>query len=366
MHHSKLTIVMRMSIALAIPCAAQRADAGGGQWTLIGWNNLGMHCMDDDYSVFTILPPYNTVDAQLINAQGKLVIVSSRVDLTYEAVADLDGSINRTSVGKSNFWDFALASYGAGVPADSGLGGTAMPGLANIPQSLTWASGFNWFEGLGIPITPIDDAGRANSYPLMRLIAKSNAGTVLAQTDVVLPVSGEMDCRVCHGSGAGPAARPAGGWVSDPDAKRDYRLNILRLHDEQHLGSAYVSGRARGEWLPRGRHVQYGHPREHADLVREVSRLRGSRYCRRVGCRFAHPFDAREACDGYQPLEWHRHGQQHEPQRVLPMPSWFDHALSARRDGCRGRTGRFARHAMPKLPRHHEPGRFTAAHGVAR
>jgi len=31
---------------------------------LIGWNNLGMHCMDDDYSVFTILPPYNVVDAQ--------------------------------------------------------------------------------------------------------------------------------------------------------------------------------------------------------------------------------------------------------------------------------------------------------------
>ena len=24
------------------------APAGNGQWTLIGWNNLGMHCMDDD------------------------------------------------------------------------------------------------------------------------------------------------------------------------------------------------------------------------------------------------------------------------------------------------------------------------------
>ena len=30
-----------------------------------------MHCMDDDYSVLTILPPYNTVNSQLINAQGK-------------------------------------------------------------------------------------------------------------------------------------------------------------------------------------------------------------------------------------------------------------------------------------------------------
>ena len=70
---------------------------------------------------------------------------------------------------------------------------------------------------------------------MMRLVAKNSVGTVLAKTDVVLPVSGEMDCRACHGSGSGPAAMPAGGWVNHPIAKRDYRLNILRLHDEQHL-----------------------------------------------------------------------------------------------------------------------------------
>ena len=37
----------------------------------MGWNNLGMHCMDSDYSVFSILPPYNTINAQLI-VGGKL------------------------------------------------------------------------------------------------------------------------------------------------------------------------------------------------------------------------------------------------------------------------------------------------------
>ena len=40
--------------------------------TILGWNNLGMHCMDSDYSVFTILPPYNTIEAQLI-VGGRLV-----------------------------------------------------------------------------------------------------------------------------------------------------------------------------------------------------------------------------------------------------------------------------------------------------
>ena len=96
--------IFRAAIALAMGLVARpTALAGNGQWTLIGWNNLGMHCMDDDYSVFTILPPFNTVNSQIINAQGKLVIAPTGLTLTYEAVADLDGSINRSAAGKTNF-----------------------------------------------------------------------------------------------------------------------------------------------------------------------------------------------------------------------------------------------------------------------
>ena len=84
--------------------------AGNGSWTVVGWNNLGMHCMDDDYSVFSILPPYNTIDAQLIDAAGQAgQDRGSGITLTYEAVADPDGSINRTAAGKTNFWDYAPA-----------------------------------------------------------------------------------------------------------------------------------------------------------------------------------------------------------------------------------------------------------------
>lgn len=211
--------------------------AGVHAQKLIGWNNLGMHCMDDDYSVFSILPPFNTVDAQLIDSSGKLVRSRSGITVTYEAIADPDGSINSFSAGKSTFWDHSPALFGAALPAETGLTGRKMPGLSNKPQFLDFNGAMNWFEGLGIPITPIDDAGHTNPYPLMRLTAKTAAGAVLASTDVVLPVSGEMDCRKCHGSEAGPAAQPAAGWVNDPNPSRDYRLNILRLHDEKHLGS---------------------------------------------------------------------------------------------------------------------------------
>ena len=205
---------------------------------LIGWNNLGMHCMDDDYSVFSILPPYNTIDAQFINSSGDLVTSDSGITVTYEAIADPDGSINRSSIGKSNFWTYSEAYFGAALAPDAGLASKNMPGPNNEPQFLDFDGLMNWFQAEGIPITPNDDNGHTNPYPMMRLTAKSGAGTVLATTDIVLPVSGEMDCRACHGSGSTPAAEPAAGWVNDPVISRDYRLNILRLHDEGQLGTS--------------------------------------------------------------------------------------------------------------------------------
>ncbi|MCP5532628.1 MAG: hypothetical protein H7A49_09410 [Akkermansiaceae bacterium] len=208
-----------------------------GAQTLIGWNNLGMHCMDDDYSVFSILPPFNTFDAHLIDAQGHLVTDPAGIVVTYEGVADPDGSINTTSVGKTTFWDYTTDYFGVALPPDTGLTGKTMPGPSNTPQFMDFDGVMNWFEGAGIPITPVDDAGRRNPYPMVRLTAKTTGGTVLATTDIVLPVSSEMDCRKCHGSGTGPAAEPVGGWVNDPHPSRDYRLNILRLHDEKHLGT---------------------------------------------------------------------------------------------------------------------------------
>ena len=231
MNPYRLIALAAVLAATATPCGF----AGSGQPTLLGWNNLGMHCMDDDYSVFSILPPFNTIDAHLIDANGKLVKADAGITVTFEGVADPDGSINRTVVGKSNFWQFAQPCYGATLPMEVGLTGLRMPGPGNTPQPLTFSGQFNWFEALGIPIIPVDDAGRQNPYPLLRLTAKTTSGAVLATTDVVAPVSGEMDCRACHGSNSGPAAKPGAGWVNDPVASRDYRLNILRLHDENHL-----------------------------------------------------------------------------------------------------------------------------------
>jgi hypothetical protein len=224
-------------VPLVIAATVQPWRAGASTYRLVGWNNLGMHCMDGDYSVSALLPPYNTVLAQLIDGQGRLVRDPAGITVTYEAVADPDGSINSTSVGKTNFWAHVPDLFGVSLPDDAGLAGYDMPGAANQPQAMAFDPAAAAFVATGIPITPYDDAHRNNTYPLMRLVARDAGGGLLAASDVVLPVSDEMDCTSCHASGSSVAAQPSAGWVDDPDPQRDVRLNILLLHDDREASS---------------------------------------------------------------------------------------------------------------------------------
>ncbi len=236
---------------LAIPAAAAfvliaaffetpRARAAAN-YTLLGWNDLGMHCMDADYSVFAILPPFNTIHAQLIDATGKLVKSGAGVTVTYEAIADPGGSINTTSDGKTNYWTFAKSLFGFTGGVNSGLKGSNLMGAGNPPQPMNFDSSYNWFTAEGIPLTNYDDNLNKNYYPMMKLVARDSSGAVLASTRIVLPVSDEMDCRACHKSGLDTPAIPAAGWVYDPNPDRDYKLNILRKHDERnHRNPAYA------------------------------------------------------------------------------------------------------------------------------
>jgi hypothetical protein len=228
-------LLLAASAGLLLLAFPPGGAAGPTGWTVVAWNNLGMHCMDADFGVFAILPPYNTIQAQVVNAAGALVTDPAQAVLTYEAVADATGSINRTSAGKTNFWANVQSLFKASLPVDTGLLGLKMPGTANVPQAMGWDAARQWWIAEGIPITPYDDKGAKNTYPLMKVTAKSPAGAVLASTNIVLPVSDEMDCSSCHSSTSGLAARPYAGWVYDADPQRDYRRNVLRLHDDMNL-----------------------------------------------------------------------------------------------------------------------------------
>ncbi len=209
---------------------------------LFAWNDLGMHCADSDFSIFTLLPPFNDLNSQLV-VNGKLVNATnnSSYSLTYASTADPAGSINTFSLGKTNFWDYDLPLFGADLAPDFGLTGFPTPSLT--PAALAWSSDFNWYEATGIPITPNDDNLKTNYFPMIRVIASDSTGKPIASTDTVLPISSEINCAICHASTTGSnAAKPAAGWVNlGAGTEKDWRLNILRLHDEKNAGANYTA-----------------------------------------------------------------------------------------------------------------------------
>lgn len=253
-----------------------------GDYTVLAANDLGMHCADLDYRIFSILPPYNVINAQVLRKgrEPELMSPVDGVELSYRAaisnIIDANDptaaplatdSLNSTSendlaagVFKGNFWDpennpgdpllgflaydnlyppgllasfplrDALANFLLGLPApdieefwlgsgaltaeQSTMPGKNAPFAANDPQpfhgfvetlpffvSLPFGyevTDFKRFTAEGVPITPIDDAGRLNPYPLMSVEARDAAGNLLASNEIVLPVASEADCQSCH------------------------------------------------------------------------------------------------------------------------------------------------------------------------
>ncbi len=305
-----------------------------GAFRVLAFNDLGMHCADQDFREFSILPPYNVLNAQVVQQGGspRLMTPADGIGLTYEAVASnivdpaspnsgpvamnsiTSTAQNTTGIYKTNFWDATVSGdavgflayqsfYPPGVLAgfpfepDLGLpapdlwelylgGGSlqaeqaAMPGKsgpysANVPQPFKGyysdlpffvnfpfgytVNGLNRFTAEGIPMSMVDDQGRDNAYPLLRVTAHDGNGQALASTDTVVPTASEADCQICHASQpvcnfdsvhtlacddianmnypGVPFIEDASGVIgATPEQQviNAAKINILRLHDHKH------------------------------------------------------------------------------------------------------------------------------------
>jgi hypothetical protein len=150
---------------------------------VLGYNDLGMHCMNADYSEIMVLPPFNTLHAQVIRRGVEPDIITSGVTVRYVIPA------NTHSADKSNFWRYPQTLLGAPAP-DIGLYGFGMAGTMVATGQGDWAA-------TGIPIVPIDDNGRESPYSLAT-ITVTQGFTLQARTQVVVPTSTEMTCILCH------------------------------------------------------------------------------------------------------------------------------------------------------------------------
>jgi hypothetical protein len=160
---------------------------------LLAWNDLGMHCANQDFSMIVVLPPWNTVRAQLLqkSPEGPPVIVDSGVRLEYSIPG------NTSSVEKTNFWDYAEVLFGLDGPleANIGLTGKGLTGTMDAHDG--------YHEAAGIPVTPYPDDDLLNEHPyqLIHIEAWDEASnTLLASTDATIPVSNEIGCvsSGCH------------------------------------------------------------------------------------------------------------------------------------------------------------------------
>ena len=156
-------------------------------YVLLAFNDLGMHCMNQDFEQLCILPPYNNLHAQVIRRGREPRIVTQNIQVKYRLPN------NTTSVNKTNFWDFAPDLFGVNLPPDIGLTGNTLAG------SMT-TTGANDWVATGIPVTPIADNGTLDPYPLAEVWAESQ-GQILALSHAVVPVSWEISCDICHAPG---------------------------------------------------------------------------------------------------------------------------------------------------------------------
>ena len=62
----------------------QNPPSSGADTVLLAFNDLGMHCIDREFSIFSILPPFNVVNAQVITQDGSgkpVVMGANEVEL---------------------------------------------------------------------------------------------------------------------------------------------------------------------------------------------------------------------------------------------------------------------------------------------
>jgi hypothetical protein len=231
---------------------------------VVGVNDLGMHCSQEDFSELCILPPYNTLRAQVILRGVEPEILDGDVTVKYTVPE------HSRSSDKTNFWTYAPQLFGVNLAPDVGLTGHGMSGtMEAVP-------GEKIFEVTGIPILSTDDAGRLDPYPVGIITVSGALGT--ATTRAVVPVSSEMSCSLCHGN---PGMSVAHDILADHDALHGTNLINQKpvlcasCHADAALGAPGVPG------VSALSHAMHG---AHADRV-QASGLENACYACHPGIR---------------------------------------------------------------------------------
>ena len=214
---------------------AQAAGAPGGGTTpttfkILASNDLGMHCACPGFSTFMLLPPYNTVRAQVLQTGGTdpvLLGASSQYKVTYNVLENTDASLKADPY-FANWIQNAPKIFPGFQPvrADGriqGLTGATLSG----DMELRTTGATTYFEKPGIPAYPAvtgtatdimtDPLGGAKRTPYLTgriQVVETASNTVMASDDVTVPVAfgGCCNCHLKLAQSYGNPATPAGSF----------------------------------------------------------------------------------------------------------------------------------------------------------
>jgi hypothetical protein len=210
----------RIASAAAPPEAAAAAE-----YVVLSWNDLGMHCYNPRFQHLAVLPPYNTLWAQVIHVGDPPQIITTGITVTFFFTD------NTYSVGKTDFWD--ISPYQS-VQNAQWLFNLTQPltpnvGLTGVGLSGTMEAHGDYFEAKGIPLTEYRDSAPTVRYPYqIATIVVQDATTAaeLARLNPIAPVSTEMHCEYCHYD-YGPGNENVATGLVD--------TNILTKHDNENM-----------------------------------------------------------------------------------------------------------------------------------
>jgi hypothetical protein len=195
-----------LSAITPLPASETTPPSGGinttatKSYVVFAWNDLGMHCLNPSYDTAVILPPYNTVWAQVIKRGNPPQLITSGVTVSYRMI------MNTTSQKGlfAQFWTYGKQLFGVAPAVNYGLN-LDDPTVSNS-LSGTMLAKTDHFQVSGIPLTPVNDGNTWTPYQLAEITVKDGTtGAVLAQTRATVPTSHEINCAKCHGNSSDQA-----------------------------------------------------------------------------------------------------------------------------------------------------------------
>ncbi len=234
-----LAVIASSAIAILL-FAAVAMSATTASYKVIARNDLGMHCACPTFEGFLLLPPFNTIRAQVLNGSS---VVSTGVTVSYAIVENTDAVLKADPYYSS--WLVNSPKLFPGFQPINAQGKIVGITGKMLSDTMTYDAVSKSYQAVGIPAYPvvtgttkdimIDPLGgpKRDPYLTANITVKNSTGTTLATTSTTVPVA-FGGCCTCHlplASQNGYPATPAGSfaYLGVMHAQNSSKINIAMI-----------------------------------------------------------------------------------------------------------------------------------------